>query len=114
MPLGRKMSQDFLDFNAPASQPGCVSRLNIALHRSTLLKLRESPVKKIIKDHQFGFSNESAESEFDARKMAHDCKQLHTLACRKNAGSDRLFLKRCADSLQVEVARCPGPEIYTR
>jgi hypothetical protein len=39
MPLTRKMSQSFLDFHTPASQPGCVSPLNIALHRSGLLPL---------------------------------------------------------------------------
>jgi hypothetical protein len=49
MSLSKKMSQSFLDFHASASQPCCVSWLNLALHRSGLLPLKENPVKKIIK-----------------------------------------------------------------
>jgi hypothetical protein len=37
--LSRKMSQSFLYFHAPVSQPGCVSWLDISLHRSRLLFL---------------------------------------------------------------------------
>jgi hypothetical protein len=49
MSFSKKMSQSFLDFPASASQPRCVSSLNIALHRSSLLPLKENSVKKIIK-----------------------------------------------------------------
>jgi hypothetical protein len=51
MPLSRKMSESFLDLHTPAPQAGCVRGLNIALHRSSLLRLEKNSVKTIIKNH---------------------------------------------------------------
>jgi hypothetical protein len=48
MSLARKMSQSFFDFHPPASQPGCVRWLNTVLHRSNLLPLTGSSIKKIV------------------------------------------------------------------
>jgi hypothetical protein len=69
MSLTRKVSQSFFDFQAPVFQSRCVGRFNIALHRSSLLRLKQIPSEE--PNHQHGgFDGRAARAvRLDKRKL---------------------------------------------
>ena len=94
MSLARKMSQSLFDFHPPASQPGCVRWLNTVLHRSNLLPLTGSSIKKIFEIISIvGISNGPRESVVRCRKMVHNCDDKFGRR-KKNASSGRFTCLR--------------------